>query len=933
MISAVAASGTAYTASAADTVAQAASLTLNPSSPSLIEGATQQFTTNVGATFSASCGSITSGGLYTAPLTPASCTVTASATDGSGHTASTAATVTSPIIISPSTAATSQGQTQQFSANSSVTWGASCGSINSGGLFTATATSGSVCTISAVAASGTAYTASAIDTVGSATALTISPLYPTVSEGGTQQFTSSVQSNWTATCGSIVASSGLYTAPLAAGPCAVTANATDGSGHTASTTAAVTSPIVITPSSTTTGQGQTQQFTASAAVTWTTSCGGIDQTGLFTASTSQGNTCTITATASSGTAYATIATDTVAAPPAFTLSPLNPTIVAGATQPFTTSVPATFTASCGSIDPTGGLYTGPMSTGTCSVVATATDGTARTAGTSVSITGPMTVTPTAVNLHAMNTQQFTASQAATWSSSCGSISGSGVFTAPSSASSCTITATAADGSALTVTAKTTVDVANYTAWKGGGGNLGAQTNELALTSSNVNASSFGLSWTTHVDAWVNAQPLYMNALTVNGTPHNAVFVVTANDSVYALDGDTGAQLWQVSLIPSGATAVAGSTVGFTSAPLIGILGTPVVDPSTNTMYVVSETSEQNATYFPHRLHALDVTTGNEKFGGPVVIDDPQMAPMHKLQRPGLLLANGNIYVAIGSMQDMQSYHGFIFSFNAQTLAQQAVWNATPNGSEGGVWMGGAAPSVDGSGNIYLTTGNGTLDGTANFGEAAVKLSPGLQVLDYFAPYNFATYNLTDLDLGSGDVMVVPDQNGTYPHELIVCGKPTPIYVLNRDNLGQLGTTSDNIIQRLDNEVGAFNSRTNSVQACFTAPAMWGQNVYFGGKYDVLKLFTLDPNSGLLSSSPVSQGSLAYGYPGGNPVVSANGSTNGIVWTIDTGTNALIASDATNVASTLFSGSVTGALRWTVPTVINGHVYAAGQGTVYGFALK
>jgi outer membrane protein assembly factor BamB len=479
-----------------------------------------------------------------------------------------------------------------------------------------------------------------------------------------------------------------------------------------------------------------------------------------------------------------------------------------------------------------------------------------------------------------------------------------------------------------------VDVANYTAWKGGGGNLGAQTNELVLNPTNVNSNSFGLSWTTSVDAWVNAQPLYMNALTIGGAPHNVVFVVTANDSVYAIDGDTGAQLWQVSLIPSGATAVTGSSVGFTSALLIGILSTPVIDPSTNTMYVVSETSEQNATYFPHRLHALDITNGNEKFGGPVLVDDPQMAPIHKLQRPGLLLANGNIYVGIGSMQDMQPYHGMLFSFNAQTLAQQAVWNATPTGSEGGIWMGGAAPSVDADGNIYVTTGNGTLDGSANFGEAAVKLSPALQVLDYFAPYNFATYNLSDVDLGSADVLVVPDQNGSHPHELIVCGKPTPVYVLDRDNLGQVGTTADNIIQRLDNQVGGFSAKTNSVQACFTAPAMWGQNVYFGGKYDYLKMFTLDANSGALSSSPVSQGTLAYGYPGGEPVVSANGTTNGIVWTIDTGTHALIASDATNVANTLFSGTLTGsAIRWTVPTVINGHVYVGEQGTVFGFALK
>jgi outer membrane protein assembly factor BamB len=479
-----------------------------------------------------------------------------------------------------------------------------------------------------------------------------------------------------------------------------------------------------------------------------------------------------------------------------------------------------------------------------------------------------------------------------------------------------------------------VDVANYTARKGGGGLLGAQTNELALTPSNVNATTFGLKWTTAVDAWVNAQPLYMNGLVINGAPHNVVFVVTANDSVYALDGDTGAQLWQVSLIPSGATAVTGTSVGLVSAPLIGILGTPVIDPATNTMYLVAETSEQNATYFPHRLHALDLATGNEKFGGSVLVNDPQMAPLHKLQRTGLTLANGNVYFGIGSIQDIQPYHGLVFSFNAQTLAQQAAWVSTPTGVEGGVWMGSSAPSVDEDGNIYVTTGNGTLDGTVNFGEAAVKLSPGLQPLDYFAPWNFAAYNASDVDLGSGAIIVVPDQAGSHPHELIACGKPTPVYVLDRDNLGQLGATSDNIIQRLDNQVGAFAASTNSVQACFTGPAMWGQNVYFGGKYDVLKMFKLDPNTGLLSSAPVSQGTLAFGYPGADPVVSSSGATNGIVWAIDTKTDALIATDATNLANILFSGSLSAPpIRWTVPTVINGHVYVAEQGKVFGFGLK
>jgi hypothetical protein len=580
----------------------------------------------------------------------------------------------------------------------------------------------------------------------------------------------------------------------------------------------------------------------------------------------------------------------------------------------------------------------PAVSGTRSATLQFTD-TANNNPQTVALTGTgsssaLTVTPSFVNLHALNTQTFTANLPVTWSASCGTITSAGAYTAPASQVTCGITATTSSGTSFTATADADVDVANYTARKGGGGQLGLTSNELALTPSNVNANTFGLKWSVPVDAWVNAQPLYMNALSIGGVPHNVVYIVTANDSVYAFDGDTGGQLWHVSLIPAGATAVSGPTVGFTSAPLIGILGTPVIDPTTDTMYVVSETSEQNATSFPFRLHALDITSGAEKLGGPVLVNDPQLAPIKKLQRPGLTLANGNVYVAIGSMQDTQPYHGFLVSFNAKTLAQEAVWNVTPTGSEGGIWMGASAPSVDEDGNIYVTTGNGTLDGTSNFGEAAVKLSPTLQVLDYFAPYNWAAYDAGDVDLGSGSLMVLPYQNGPHPNELIACGKPTPIYVLNRDNMGKVGTNTDNIIQRLDNEVGAPKPGSTSVQACFTGPAMWGQNVYFGGKYDVLKMFTLDPNTGLLSATPVSQGTLAYGYPGTDPVISSNGSTNGIVWTIDTGTSALVAVDAADLTKTLFSGPLSGgAIRWTAPTPINGHVYAGEEGVVYGFGLK
>jgi outer membrane protein assembly factor BamB len=275
----------------------------------------------------------------------------------------------------------------------------------------------------------------------------------------------------------------------------------------------------------------------------------------------------------------------------------------------------------------------------------------------------------------------------------------------------------------------------------------------------------------------------------------------------------------------------------------------------------------------------------------------------------------------------------LFSFDAQSLDQQAVWAVTPSGSQGGIWMGGAIPSVDDSGNIYVATGNGTFDGTSNFGEAVVKLSPQLQVLDYFAPYNYAAYNSKNIDLGSGNAMLVRDQNGPYPHEVIMCGKPSPIYVLNRDNLGGVGTTSDNVVQSLDMAVGRLGPGTSTLYACYSSPAMWKQNVYFVGKYDVLKMFTLDPSTGMLSSSPASQDDLVYGYPGSEPVVSANGTSDGIVWTIDTGTNTLRANDANDVSSLLFSGALSGGtIRWTVPTVANGHVYAGGKGMVFGFSL-
>ena len=917
-----------YTVYGYDTIV--ANLSLSPATSSLNEGAKQQFTTNIGSAFTASCGTVTATGLFTAPMVPGPCTVTAKSNDGSNQSISATFNVTSPIVITPATVSTTQGHTQQFTASAAVTWSTSCGAISAAGLFTASAAAASACKITATAKSGTAYTASVVDTIAAAPALTIAPLNPNLVAATQQQFTSSVSSTWIATCGSIGSATGLYTAPTTAGSCSVTATATDGTGHSTSTVVAVSAPLTITPALVATAQGATQQFTANYPVAWSASCGVIESGGLFTASAPQGSLCTITGTATAGAANSATARATITPVASFSISPLAPALIENATQQFTATAPATFATSCGSIDGVGGLFTAPLVPGRCQVTATATDGSGLTASTSVTVTSPITITPASTKLHALNTQTFTADSPVTWNTNCGSISPSGVFTAPSEVAECVVTAVATTTPAYTAQVVVDVDVVNQQRWRNNLGGTGLQPNELLLTPSNVNASTFGKAWTAAVDGGVWAEPLYLNSVTISGASHNALYVATDNDSVYALDADSGAQLWQTSLIPAGAAAVAGTMVDDQYIPYIGVLGTPVID--NGTLYVVAETAEQNTTYFPHRLHALDVTTGAEKFGGPVLISDANLQPAHKLQRPGLTIANGNVYVAFGSLADKAPYHGLLFAFDENTLAQKSVWNVTPTGVEGGIWEAGGAPSVDPAGNVYVLTGNGTADGVTNFGESAVKLSPDLQVKDFFTPYNAAALTASDLDLGSASVPVMPDQNGQYPHVLIFCGKYPTIYVLNRDAMGGMGKASDNVVQELANVVGGTGTKRDAGLACFTSPSAWGSNIYFAANGDVLKQFRLDSGTGMLSTSPVHQGTFAYGWPGSQSVVSSNGDDNGIIWTFDNIGKMLRADDAGDVSHSLYVSPAinTGYLKWTTPTVINGHVYVGGQGTVVSF---
>ena len=448
----------------------------------------------------------------------------------------------------------------------------------------------------------------------------------------------------------------------------------------------------------------------------------------------------------------------------------------------------------------------------------------------------------------------------------------------------------------------------------------------------MNSSSFGQIFSTALDARVWAQPLYMIGLTIGGAKHNVVFVATANDSVYAVDGDKGTVLWKKSLLGSGEKAPSSKTLHSSVQPIIGITGTPVIDPSTGTLYAVTD-SETASSTFAHRLHAISVTTGAEKFGGPVVINTGSWDSSQHLQRPGLLLANGNVYIAFSSNEDVEPYHGWVFAYNASTLNLVTAWNATAGAKAGGIWMGGSGIPADNSGHLFFTTGNGDWNGSTALGQSAVELNGTLAVLDYFTPVNHKTESTDDKDLGSGGVLLLPTLAGAHPHEAVLCSKLNTVYVIDRDNMGQIGSTSDDVVQHVDGQLGGTSGVQNG-DKCFSTPAYWNNNLYFIGNNDVIKQFTLNPSTGLISTTPVHKGSFAFQFPGGQPVVSSNGNSNAIVWSIDWKSGTLRAFNATDVSKTLYtSGSLGTGIKFTVPTVINGHVYVGLGNKVVGMGLR
>jgi hypothetical protein len=485
---------------------------------------------------------------------------------------------------------------------------------------------------------------------------------------------------------------------------------------------------------------------------------------------------------------------------------------------------------------------------------------------------------------------------------------------------------------------------------------GENLQETILTPSNVTPGQFGKLFAQPVDGQVYAQPLYVPGLLIpDKGMHNVVFVATSHDTVYAFDADSNsganaAPLWQAHLTttpgerPLNVSDVLGCTV---MVPEIGITGTPVIDTAAGILYVIAATVRDQS--FVHRLHALDIATGSERPGSPVVIDafvpgtgdgfSRAGVPFHpylQKNRAGLLLMNGVVYTAWTSHCDTGPYHGWIIGYDGKDLRQVAVFNSSPNGWQGSFWMGGAAPAADSSGNMYVVSGNGIFNADENgteFGDSILKLSTsrGLAIADYFTPFNQLFLNRTDMDLGSGGVVLLPDTAGSSDHRhlLISAGKEGRIYLLDRDRMGNFHIDGDRqIVQSVAGAVGPV----------YGSPAYFNNTVYFSASNDTLKAFSFA--GGKLGTTPVSRSSRVFSYPGAIPTISANGTSNGIVWLVEGGAGGTLhAYDATNVARELYNSQMNAdrdalgsSVRFIVPTVANGKVYVGTGNSVAVFGL-
>jgi uncharacterized protein YjdB len=911
----------------------------------------------------------------------------------------------------------SDGSTANVTA--SVTWTSSSppiATITTAGMATAVAAGSSTMTASLSGISGAATLTVTVATKTLAS-IAVAPATASIGVGSPEQFTATATysdgstavvtstATWASSSAGVatINAAGLATA-VAAGTTTITATVSGVSGTAAlAVTAKTLASIAVTPATMSIVAGATEQFTATATyndgstavvtstATWTssnTAVATVSAAALATAITPGISTVTATVGGVSGTAALTVTANSLTS---IAVTPAAPTIAVGRTQQFTAtatysngatanvSSTATWTSSSAATATVGatGLATAVAAgSSTITAMVSGVSGTTMLTVTGKTITS-IAVTPTGVSFAVGGTQQFTATatysdgstanitSTATWTmgnTSVATISPSGLAAGVASGTSSVMAAeTGVTGSvvaSVTVAAGTGVDVST---WHADTNRSGLNANETSLTPSNVAPLSFGKLFSYAVDGYVYGEPLLMSNITVNGAAHNVIYVATEHDSVYAFDADnygTGAPLWQVSLLQTvGGVTETPITVG-PIQPYQGVTSTPVIDPSTNTIYVVSEQSLSGNSTF--RLNALDITTGAQKFGSPITIQatvqgtNSVSLTTSCIQRAALLLANGNVYMGFGSC-----HSGWLLAYDASTLAQTGVFNASPNldgegqyASAGGVWMGSGGPVADSAGSIYITTGNGPWDGKTAFGDSILKFNATLTLQDYFTPDDYAFMDCYDGDLGAGGLILIP---GTT--EVVAGGKTGMMYMANTTNLGQESANDAGVTQELFWGTGLINAYPSSCTdtiggisgtaminsyEIFGTPAYFNGSLYLGvtptasGVPAGVRQFTY--SGGMLTPGAVTAPSVQEGTRGTTPFISADGTSNGILWMIDTGlplqntsgngttTATLRAYDATNLSNELYNSSTNSAdvpgygIKFSSPVVGNGRVY-------------
>jgi hypothetical protein len=488
---------------------------------------------------------------------------------------------------------------------------------------------------------------------------------------------------------------------------------------------------------------------------------------------------------------------------------------------------------------------------------------------------------------------------------------------------------------------------------------GQNLNETTLTPVNVNQARFGKLGEFVVDGKVDAQPLYLSGVSINGSPKNVLYVVTEHGSVFAFDADsvsgrTTTPLWKISTQMSG--EVPSDSRGCDQVtPEIGITSTPVIDRNRGAIYVVAVSKDSSGNYI-HRMHALDLASGRELFGGPTTITasypgtgdgssggNVLFDPRWYNERPGLLEISGTIFTTWGSHCDIGPYTSWVMGYNADTLRQTAVLNLVPNGGQAGIWMSGTAPAADSAGNIFLIGGNGTFDPTldgngfpvnANCGNCFAKISSNvpLRLLDYFTPMNTVADSAADRDFGSGGPLLLPDltdATGTTRHLAVGAGKDAHIYLVDRDNMGKFDPSQDRIYQEIIGQLAGSE---------FAKPSYFNNTVYFGAVGDRLKAFPI--TNARLATSPSSETARAFGYPGTTPAISASSPTaNGLVWAVENGSTAVLhAYDATDLSREVYNSNQAGSRdqfagnKFITPMIANGRVYVGTPTSVAVFGL-